>query len=202
MGGRGSGSGHRWNKKDTTGDSIAIAIQDLKHRGVLCPGYRGSLSWTRNGHDRGAIRFEVRKTHLLLRYSYRCREGVEWEAVEQTIPLVRTPCYYGGHRVWFCCPRCERRVAVLYGAGKLFGCRHCYDLTYASQQEYPGFRLLTKVQKIRERLGGSANMLEPFPDKPKGMHWSTYWRWRKIADEVYRQSLGYMSRRLGIDALQ
>jgi hypothetical protein len=29
-------------------------------------------------------------------------------------------------------------------------------------------------QKIRERLGGSANMTEPFQEKPKGMHWRTY----------------------------
>lgn len=28
---------------------------------------------------------------------------------------------------------------------------------------------------IRRRLGGSANMLEPFPSKPKGMRWYTYW---------------------------
>jgi hypothetical protein len=29
---------------------------------------------------------------------------------------------------------------------------------------------------IRERLGGSANMMEPFPEKPKGMRYQTYIR--------------------------
>ena len=29
---------------------------------------------------------------------------------------------------------------------------------------------------LRERLGGSANMMKPFPEKPKGMHWKTYER--------------------------
>jgi hypothetical protein len=24
------------------------------------------------------------------------------------------------------------------------------------------------------RLGGSPNLLEPFPEKPRGMHWQTY----------------------------
>jgi hypothetical protein len=26
------------------------------------------------------------------------------------------------------------------------------------------------------KLGGSANLIEPLPERPKGMHWSTYWR--------------------------
>jgi hypothetical protein len=62
----------------------------------------------------------------------------------------------------------------LYGAGRLFACRHCYRLAYASQQESAHQRGLLKSQKIRTRLGGSASMLDEFPDKPKGMHWRTY----------------------------
>jgi hypothetical protein len=37
-------------------------------------------------------------------------------------------------------------------------------------------RALHKAQAIRKRLGGSANMMEPFPEKPKGMHHDTYMR--------------------------
>ena len=73
-----------------------------------------------------------------------------------------------------------RRVAILYGPGRYFLCRHCYDLSYQSQRDNVMYRALHKAQSIRERLGGSANMTEPFPEKPKGMHCRTYERlWRE-----------------------
>jgi hypothetical protein len=37
-----------------------------------------------------------------------------------------------GERRWFTCPGCGRRCRIVYG-GKLFRCRLCYRLTYASQ---------------------------------------------------------------------
>ena len=32
------------------------------------------------------------------------------------------------------------------------------------------YRALHRAQDIRRRLGGNANMVEPFPEKPEGMH--------------------------------
>ncbi|HEX2108928.1 MAG TPA: hypothetical protein VHF70_06600 [Rubrobacteraceae bacterium] len=98
--------------------------------------------------------------------------------MQEPVPLSWTACTFGGERPWFVCPGagCDRRVAVLYGPGKHFLCRHCYDLVYESQRENAMDRALHKAQSIRKRLGGSANMMEPFPEKPKGMHWKTYER--------------------------
>ena len=98
--------------------------------------------------------------------------------VKEPVSLEWTPCNFGGERPWFVCPgdRCGRRVAILYGPGKYFLCRHCYDLRYESQREDKGHRALRRAQKIRQRLGGSANMTKPFPEKPKGMHHDTYMR--------------------------
>ena len=57
-----------------------------------------------------------------------------------------------------------------------FLCRHCYDLRYESQRKDRAHRALRRAQKIRDQLGGSANMMEPFPERPKGMHHNTYVR--------------------------
>jgi hypothetical protein len=99
-----------------------------------------------------------------------------------------------GERPWFICPdvRCGRRVAVLYGPGRYFLCRHCYDLVYESQRENEMHRALRRAQTIRERLGGSANMTKPFPEKPKGMHHETYWRLREAHDEAEMAQLAGM----------
>jgi len=50
----------------------------------------------------------------------------------QTIQITTTKCNYGGERVWFLCPSCNKRVGTIYRrplAG-LFLCRHCLNLTY------------------------------------------------------------------------
>jgi hypothetical protein len=91
-------------------------------------------------------------------------------------------------------------VAILYGPGKYFLCRHCYDLRYESQREDKKDRALRRAQKIRVRLGGTANMLEPFPERLKGMHQSTYMRLFWGYDEAYREQLAGM--REWLDKLQ
>ena len=71
-------------------------------------------------------------------------------------------------------------AAKLYLAGRYSACRRCHELAYQSQRENGFGRALLKAQRIRMRLGGSANMMVPFPPKPKGIRWSTYNRlWAK-----------------------
>ena len=83
----------------------------------------------------------------------------------------------------------DETLTKLYGAGKLFACRHCHGLAYASQQESSNQRGLYRAQKICTRLGGSVSMFEDFPDKPKGMQWRTYDRLRGRYDMAEARSM-------------
>ncbi len=196
MGGIGSGSWFRWSSRETTERQHRIDIRYLKKQGYLRPGVIDLLSWSWRGTLTGSIRFRMEEGRMVLIYRHRSRGG-ELEDVEQVITLDRTPCNYGGHRSWFLCPLCWRRVAVLYGAGKYFLCRHCYGLAYSSQHEGPSDRLLRKARKIRERLGASDNLLEPIMFKPVNMHQKTFDRLRREADQANNLSWVIMDQRYG-----
>ena len=60
----------------------------------------------------------------------------------------------------------------------------CHRLAYDSQRIAAWERALNRAQSIREKLGGTANMHEPFPQEQKGMHWWTYWELRRLHDEA------------------
>jgi hypothetical protein len=66
-----------------------------------------------------------------------------------------TPCTYGGNRPWFICPArgCYWRVAILYSADTI-ACRHCHDLTYASQQASGKDRALHRAQAMVQQQPG------------------------------------------------
>ena len=121
---------------------------------------------------------------VILVFSSRRSPDSDWKPVEQRVPITWTACHFGGHRAWFRCPvyfkgrYCGRRVALLYGAGELLACRRCYGLAYASQQETPMYRGVNRARKIRMRLGGSPDLLQPFPKRSRGMHRGTYMRLR------------------------
>jgi hypothetical protein len=178
----GSGSWYRFNKKTTTDECHSVDVRYLHRHGLLKPGSRFSLRWSCAGRETGSIRGLVDSSRppksMTLLYRHRSGLAGEGEDVRERVPLKRTSCNFGGKRPWFLCPRmgCGRRVAVLYGPGRYFLCRHCYDLRYQSQREDKPHRALRRAQKIRERVGGSADMTEPFPQKPKRMHLKTYMR--------------------------
>ena len=153
----------------TVEQTRSLEIGPLQRDGYLSAPKQDWLIWRREGGEiTGMARVEWDGTQLRIR--------------NQVIDIVRTPCRFGGYRLWFRCV-CRRRVSAMYSPnGGRWGCRHCYRLTYATRQAIPRDRQLLRAQRIRRRLGGSPNMLEPFPPKPKGMHRRTYDRLRHAHD--------------------
>jgi hypothetical protein len=166
----------------------SVDVRRWHREGRLQAGRCFSCSWTCAGEPSGTINVRAECDAVFLIYRAQSWGSSEWKSIEQRVPITWTACHLGGQRPWFVCSvysggrYCGRRVAVLYGAGELFACRRCYGLAYASQQESALHRRLRRAQKIRLGLGGSADIFDDFPDKPKGMHWRTYERLRHTYD--------------------
>jgi hypothetical protein len=56
------------------------------------------------------------------------------------------------------------------------------------------YRGLRKAQKIRERLAGSIDIFDAFPERPKGMHRRTYDRFRLAHDVAKERALDGLGR--------
>jgi hypothetical protein len=173
---------------------IDLDVRDLQRRDLLRPGLL--FGWCA-GDDLPIIIKTEERAIILIFPDERLKK-----LVERRIPIHWTKCHLGGERPWFNCMAetngrvCGRRVAKLYRFGEVFACRHCFGLVYASQQENPAGRDARRAQKIKLRLGGSPNPLEPFPPKPRGMHWRTYRRLREQAESAHAAVNDELSRQL------
>jgi hypothetical protein len=176
---------------------FSIDVRDLSRRGLLREGHEFSWCWNSAGEPCGDISVRIKADLAVLSFYSQNPGEIASRSVEQRVPILRTACHLGGQRAWFRCTvhfggkHCGRRAAILYSAGDLFACRRCYGLAYASQQESPRFRSISRSQKIRMRLGGSANLFEPFPAKPPRMHWQTYNRLRARGEAANRLAFSH-----------
>ena len=76
-----------------------------------------------------------------------------------------------------------------------YACRHRHQLTYRTQRENVGDRAGSKADKLRERLGLEAGILNSNGDKPKGMRWQTFQWLQSRHDDCVNVSLaGAMAR--------
>lgn len=192
-------SGRRFfvDAKTTVEECRSIDIVRWARDGLTGPGTIRSGVWewrdSRTGEVASSVAYSIDMTdpHVRLQYTL-TRTG---ERLDYRVELVSTSPHYGGLRWWFICPAsvggrtCERRARKLYIAGKYYACRQCCQLSYRSQREDDMSRALSKAQAIRERLGGSASMSQPFPPKPKGMWSGTYRRLRASSEEMWLTSL-------------
>ena len=192
MGGWGSGTGRKHCEKELTADYCCLDVQLLKRRGFIYLG-RDTLGPSGFALVYDALAGFAQLTGNQLAVGIYPNHIVVTDPTNgpygTSIALLRTPCTFGGTRVWFRCPNgtCGRRVAVLYLAGEI-KCRTCAQLRYQSQYESQSKRNLRKCQLIRLELGGSPNLLKLFPPKPPGMRWASY---QSLWDRASRAETSY-----------
>lgn len=180
MGGYNSGGGRGALR---TGNFWHLDISRLQKIGALKVGWH-SLTWSSSqGTQKARIELKAEVDRLILSYNQRSRGETQWEQMSETIFFDWTEQKLGGERVWFLCPRCRTRCRVLFGRRRYL-CRGCQQMTYESQYDtYPQLPW-SRAHRMRERLGGEAGFTHPFPSKPKGMHWKTYYRLRDEDDRA------------------
>ena len=202
MGGLGSGNWSRWPTRSVVGNGLTLDLYKLIKDGAFCPGQTtgGSLTWTRGDDYIGSIGYSSDLTKPSSG-SVRLHYNHEDKPVDYRVSLTTTRPYFGGLRWWFVCPVKGTRAAKLHlpSGSNIFASQKAFGMAYRSQNETASDRMLTKAQDIRRNLGGSASLMEPFPDRPKGMHWTTYWRLRNRSEQAANVALIGMMQRLGVE---
>jgi hypothetical protein len=171
-----------------------LDIRKLKRDGLLMPGGWINSKWSRNGQVHSSVSASVYDDKLVLQYTYQKKENVE-----QPIRFAWTRCNFGGKRIWFVCPYCGRRCAVIYSCGKYFACRICGNVAYRTQNETHRERLFTKAEKLREKIGAKAGAANPLPIfKPKNMHYTTWLRIRWQIEILESRGFADMDRMISL----
>jgi len=139
MGGIGSGTWSRSDRKLRVEESLTIAIRDF--RGRIFPKSKGTFSWVWPTGGKSSVGYSITwGDDPIVTFKYRCLGG---EDVLTPIRLQITPTQFGGERWWFSCPlikggvTCDRRIDKIHlpPGARYFGCRKCHNLTYQSCQE-------------------------------------------------------------------
>src|SRR5690606_13988438 len=109
--------------------------------------------------------------------------------VNELVRLTETACNYGGGRMWFVCPYCSRRCALVY-IGRQVACRKCLKLKYPSQSDDETDASWRRQRKMAAKIGADGNEWL-WKQKPKGMHQNTFQRIREeiIEEESQREAL-------------
>ena len=93
MGGIGSGTWYRWNRKPTCETVIQIDIRELHRADVLRPGQSGNIRW-----ESEEIKFQTEPGYLILVYRHQNSDGLSRPVLER-VTIDRTPCNFGGQEV-------------------------------------------------------------------------------------------------------
>lgn len=172
----GRGDYYRWNRKTTTAELLSIRMADLKKHKCNIPEQQYSCYWSRNGERFASVSFTVTESSITFNYSTKTQDDKPLD-VSKTVPLTVTSCYFGGHRKWFLCG-CGRKVARIFIRRQHIACRRCFNAVYPSQNEDVIMRQWGRINKLEAKLKDDRQ-------RPKGMHWKTYFMLQNELHKAY-----------------
>lgn len=141
MGGCGSTRWEMTVTRRSTEGFLRLDVRHLARNGCLRPGTSAAITWG----PATSITAEVgreRPDAVTLRYVVH-RGNTPCLSMNETVSLTKTPCTFGGSRIWFCCPGCGGRCAVLYAVAGYFRCRTCHQLAYWSTRSAVNYEKTT-----------------------------------------------------------
>lgn len=161
-------------------------VRRLQREGLLKDGAAYGWTWKDADTDEETASIGVRVEGEAVRFVYQI--GGEHD-VNELVRLTRTTCNYGGGRMWFVCPYCSRRCALVY-IGRQVACRKCLKLKYPSQSDDETDASWRRQRKLAAKIGADGNEWL-WKQKPKGMHQNTLQRIRGeiIEEESRREAL-------------
>ena len=139
------------SRKTRVDEARSIDILDLQRNNVFSkrPDIVWTARWYRGEDLTASISYRLETggygiEGVRFLYTVTDNNSGEKKDFNYVIPLVSTPCNYGGVRWWFICPLvingwvCNRRCRIVYmpPSAEYFGCRECYQLTYESRQRH------------------------------------------------------------------
>ncbi len=198
-----------WHAK--TNSASRLDVRELQRRGAFAyPGSFVSISWGLRGN--GCLNVN----RNMLTVSLHWPEGpLDGQRVVAHVRLERTPCTFGGSQVWFACPDCTRRAALLYLHERLT-CRRCAGFVYPSQSLDSVGRSWERTRKIDRQLGPPCVGSDGRQKRPKGMRSRTFeelmdagaremqWRWESAeaaVDGSHRREAAELQRLATLHAL-
>ena len=183
-----------------------LSVFFLKKHGYLPQGESysyGGIRWTRGDWENN-INFEIHTadyeneseetSYIELIYTITFNDTGKKVDMRYKVPLITTPCNYGGRRYWFRCPLsrngvyCGRRVGVIYSIHKWFGCRYCADIAYQAQFEGGNFRTGSITEPDVERAYDEVK-LKYYNGRPTRKY-RRYLRLRQKMDNNWIKMLG------------
>lgn len=179
--------GHNAKGTGTVESTRSIDVMRLRRACFLVSARRAGWRWSYPDGSSANIDIEDGRDAIVLRYRIKSHSE-DWKSVEQRVPIRWEQCRFGGERPWFVCDvaangvYCGRRVTKLYGAGRLFACRHCYQLGYVAQRGDRMDRSHHRLARLHRKLGADYDGPDlPPPPKPKWMRWRMY---ERIAGQI------------------